>query len=143
MIFKGHYRQPIDDKDRIKLPAAMRQQNDSGYYTITRGFEHAIFLYPAERWKIIEKEAAQLNSDRPEVRQFYRTIFMWAFATQTDEMGRIEIPNGLMTFASLGQEALILGSFDHIELWDPDRFDDYLNDSRDDYDTLVSLVLDR
>jgi MraZ protein len=82
----------------------------------------------------------ELDDARSESRHFYRTVMRWAFDLDTDEAGRIEIPPGLKEFAGLEREAVILGAFDHVELWDPDRFEVYL-ESKDDYNTLVEHIM--
>ena len=53
---------------------------------------------------------------------------MWALDTATDENGRIEIPSELREFADLDQEVLLLGAVTHIELWDPGRLKEYLDE---------------
>jgi DNA-binding transcriptional regulator/RsmH inhibitor MraZ len=47
MVFNGHYQRAIDADQRIELPAAIREVNDSDRYAITRGLEGGVFLYPA------------------------------------------------------------------------------------------------
>jgi len=79
-----------------------------------------------------------LDAARSEPRHFYRTVMRWAFDLNTDEAGRIDIPPSLKEFASLEQEVLILGAFDHVELWDPSRFEAYL-EANDDYNTVEAV----
>ena len=139
MIYKGEYRRTLDADNRIELPGAMREVSDSNQYVITRGVETCVFLYPIKRWREKEEELGQLNDATPEVRHFYRTVMMWAFDAATDENGQIEIPTGLREFAGLEQEVLVLGAFTHVELWDPGRFDAYLNENVD-YATQIKLL---
>jgi MraZ protein len=139
MVYKGEYRQTIDEEGRLKLPDAMRQAGSSSLCTITRGREACLFLYPEDRWTEIEEKMEALDDARSESRHFYRTVLRWAFDLDSDEAGRLDIPPGLKEFAGLEQEALILGAFDHVELWDPDRFEAYL-ETKDDYDTVVEQI---
>lgn len=141
MVFNGHYQRAIDADQRIELPAAIREVNDSDQYTITRGLEGGLFLYPRDRWRELEEEMAQLDPACDDVRHFYRMIMLWAFNTETDDTGKIQIPTGLMRFAGLTQDALILGAFDHVELWDPGRFDAYLDRAAPDYEALAGRLL--
>jgi MraZ protein len=84
---------------------------------------------------------AQLDPADDDVRHFYRMIMLWAFNTETDDTGKIQIPTGLMRFAGLTQDALILGAFDHVEVWDPGRFDAYLDRAAPDYEALAGRIL--
>jgi MraZ protein len=110
-------------------------------FTITRGFEDCIFLYPMDEWSDIEEEIEELSMYDREVRNFVRLIMRWASEVSLDGQGRISIPNPLLDFAELDGSALILGAFDHIEIWDPDQFDGYLNEQPDDYETLAESVM--
>ncbi|MFB6271328.1 MAG: division/cell wall cluster transcriptional repressor MraZ [Salinibacter sp.] len=144
MVFKGQAEYSVDSKGRVAIPAKMRkamapEANEA--FTITRGFEDCIFLYPMDQWSEIEEEIEDLNMYDREVRDFVRIIMMWADEVSLDGQGRISIPNPLIEFAGLGDSALILGAFDHIEIWDPDQFEGYLNEQPADYETLAESVM--
>jgi MraZ protein len=94
-----------------------------------------------DRWSTIEEEIGGLNLFNREARDFVRIIMRWADDVTLDGQGRISIPKSLVEFARLDDRALILGAFDHIEIWDPDEFDAYLNDQPDDYETLAERVM--
>jgi MraZ protein len=140
MVYKGEYRRRIDGEGWLELPDAMRQAGNPSLCTITRGHEACLFLYPEDRWTAIEEKMETLDDTRSGSRHFYRTVLRWAFDLNTDEAGRIAIPPSLKEFAELKQAVLILGAFDHIEIWDPDRFEVYL-ESKDDYTTLVERIV--
>ena len=144
VFFKGQAEYSVDSKGRVAIPAKMRNAMSpeaQGTFTITRGFEDCIFLYPMDRWSSIEEEISELNMYNREARDFIRIIMMWADEVSLDGQGRISIPNSLIEFAGLDGSALILGAFDHIEIWDPERFEDYLNEQPDDYETLAESVM--
>jgi MraZ protein len=110
-------------------------------FTVTRGFEDCIFLYPMDKWADIEEEIEDLNMYDREVRDFIRIIMMWADEVSLDGQGRISIPNPLLDFAELDDSALILGAYDHIEIWNPEQFNGYLNEQPDDYEALAESVM--
>ncbi len=144
MVFKGQAEYSVDSKGRVAIPAKMRNvlgPESDGAFTITRGFEQCIFLYPMTRWSSIEEEIGDLNMYNREARDFVRIIMMWADEVSLDGQGRISIPKSLVDFADLSDKALILGAFDHIEIWNPDEFDTYLNDQPADYETLAERVM--
>ena len=144
MVFKGQAEYSVDSKGRVAIPAKMRNvlnPEAKGTFTITRGFEQCIFLYPMDRWTSIEEEIGELNMYNREARDFVRIIMMWADEVSLDGQGRISVPKSLVDFADLNDKALILGAFDHIEIWNPDEFDAYLNDQPEDYETLAERVM--
>lgn len=144
MVFKGQAEYSVDSKGRVAIPAKMRKAMSpeaQDTFTITRGFEDCIFLYPMNRWSDIEEEIEALSMYDREARDFIRIILMWADEVSLDGQGRISIPNPLLEFAELDDSALILGAFDHIEIWNPDQFDEYLNEQPADYETLAERVM--
>ena len=144
MVFKGQAEYSVDSKGRVAIPAKMRSvlnPEAQNTFTITRGFEDCIFLYPLDKWKGIEEQISELNMFNSDARGFVRAIMMWADEAGLDGQGRVTIPKPLVEYAGLDDRALIIGAFDHIEIWDPDRFDAYLNEQPDDYETLAERVM--
>jgi MraZ protein len=144
MVFKGQAEYSVDSKGRVAIPASMRSvmsPEAKGTFTVTRGLETCIFLYPLDEWSQIEAEIADLNTFNRESRRFVRRIMRWAKEVSLDKQGRVTLPKSLIGFAGLDDTALILGSFDHIEIWNPEHFDEYLNEDPDDYETLAEQVM--
>ena len=109
----------------MAIPARMRsalnpEANNS--FTITRGFEQCILLFPLDEWAKREAEIARLNTYRSEARSFVRTIMRWADEVTLDGQGRIVVPKSLIAFAGLEDAVLIIGVLDRIEIWNPNVF---------------------
>lgn len=144
MAFKGQAEYSVDSKGRVAIPAKMRSALNpeaKDTFTITRGLEKCISLYPMDRWSAMEQEIEELNLYRSKARGFVRRILMWADEVSLDGQGRITIPKKLVEFGNISDRALILGAFDHIEIWDPETFDHYLDDQEEDYETLAESVM--
>jgi len=144
MAFKGQAEYSVDSKGRVAIPAKMRSAMNpeaKGAFTITRGLEQCIALYPMDRWSEMEKEIEELNMYRSKARGFVRRIMMWADDVSLDGQGRITIPKPLVEFANISDRAVILGAFDHVEIWDPDTFTTYLDEQDDEYETLAESVM--
>ena len=142
--FKGQAEYAVDAKARVAIPAKMRsalRPEAKETFTVTRGFEQCIMLYPLDRWHEMEEEIGSLNMYNRDARAFARTIMMWAEEAALDKQGRLRLPESLVQFAGLSDRALILGALDHIEIWDPDVFDQYLNTQTADYETLAERVM--
>ena len=142
--FKGQAEYSVDSKGRVAIPARMRSAlspEAKNSFTITRGFEQCINLYPLDEWDRKEAELSSLNLYRSESRDFVRSIMMWAEEVTLDGQGRIVIPKPLMEFAKIGDNVLIIGALEHIEIWDPVLFRSYQSAIPDDYTTLAEKVL--
>lgn len=142
--FKGQAAFSVDNKGRVAIPAKMRgalSPSAKNTFTMTRGFERCVFLYPLDAWEKMEGEIAGLNMYSRQSRDFVRTILMWADEVALDAQGRIPLSRPLMDFAGITERALIIGALDHIEIWDPDVFASYLEQQPADYETLAERVM--
>lgn len=142
--FKGQAEYSVDEKGRVAIPAKMRaalKPEAKGTFTATRGFERCIFLYPLDRWEEMEAQMMELNLYQREARNFVRQLLRWAEEVMLDKQGRIVLPKVLMEFAGITDRALIIGALDHIEIWDPATFDQFVNEQLEDYETLAEKVM--
>ena len=142
--FKGQAEYSVDAKGRIAIPAKMRNALNpeaKNTFTITRGFERCIFLYPMDHWLTIEAEMSGLNAYSRETRDFVRSILMWADEVTLDGQGRIGIPKSLAEFANVTDRALIIGALDHVEIWNPSDFQSYVEEQGEDYESLAERVM--
>ncbi len=142
--FKGQAEYSVDSKGRVAIPAKMRSAlspEAKNSFTITRGFEQCINLFPLNEWERKEERIAELNTYQAEARDFVRMIMMWADEVSLDSQGRISIPKQLMDFAEVKETALIIGSMDHIEIWNPNIFANWQEGRGSDYATLAERVL--
>ena len=144
--FKGQSSYSVDSKGRVAIPAKMRsamQPEANETFVMTRGYEDCVILYPLDRWRQIEQEIGGLNMYNNDARRFTRIIMMWAEEVQLDGQGRIRLTEDLSQHAKITDKALIIGSYDHIEVWDPDVFDAYMGEGEDDFKTLAERVMAR
>ena len=146
--FKGQAEYSIDDKGRVALPAKMRRAlspEAKETFVATRGLEQCVFLYPQDVWEQMEEQMKSLNLFQREARDFVRNLVRWADETTLDGQGRVSLPKSLLDFAGLtagnGSKALFIGALDHIEVWDPEVFEAYLNQQPEDYETIAERVM--
>lgn len=143
-VFKGSNTYSVDSKGRINIPARMRkaispEANET--FTITRGFEKCLFVYPQDEWAKIENKIRALSQTNPQHRFFMRMLLQQATESQLDAQARITIPKELLDYASIDSEVFILGLLDHIELWNPNEYKAYLAAQQKSYAEVAETVL--
>jgi MraZ protein len=142
--FKGQAEYSVDSKGRLAIPAKMRaalQPEAMGMFTMTRGFEPCIYLYPHDEWLKKEEQYASLSPYDRRARHLVRTILMWADDAVLDGQGRVSLSKPLAEYAKITDRALIIGALERIEIWDPQTFQDYLGDQPDDHEALAESVM--
>jgi len=122
-MFMGRYPRTIDDKGRITIPAKIREDLEGGM-VVTRGFDGCLFIFPLPKWERLAEQIDELPLTNPTARAFTRFMFANACDCRPDRQGRILIPKYLLDHAGIGDEAVIIGSNSHLELWSPARLEE-------------------
>src|SRR2546422_3384144 len=138
--FRGSYRHSIDHKGRISIPARFRRilsGDASDTFIILRGLETCVALYPLDEWKGMEERLRSRSFHDETNRRFLRIMSLDLNEGTLDAQGRVALPPRLLTHASLTKEGMVFGVVDHIEIWDPVRFEEYLKNSNRSYEDMA------
>jgi len=123
--FLGTETHAIDHKGRISIPASMRR-TDSGRplrrLVLNMGFDGCVHVFSLEEWKRTMESIRRIPLSDPKGRVFRRAFLMDAKEVTVDAQGRVPIPPALIRRASLDKEAVVHGAEDHIEIWNPEKF---------------------
>ena len=121
-MFLGEYFHRVDEKGRVVMPSSFRRDLEDGS-VVTKGQDGQLVIFSREDF---EKKAAEVMAQPQDRagRQFSRTVFAGADSQTPDKTGRVTLKSELREFAGLetGSEIAVLGVFDHIELWEKDRY---------------------
>ncbi|MCP4726561.1 MAG: division/cell wall cluster transcriptional repressor MraZ [bacterium] len=142
--FIGKFNHTLDLKGRFNLPAKLRRavSTDSNEkFRIIRGFDSCLFIYPQDEWKKYEEKLRSLSTNKERNRRFLRMIAQYASEDQMDKQGRITIPLELLEIAKIKRDVLILGVFDHIQLWDPKVYEEVMSRSDESYEDLAEDIM--
>lgn len=145
-FFKGREIYSVDAKGRVNVPAKMRKSISPealDTFVLTRGPDDdpCIFAYPLDEWKKFEESLKQLNLFDDRERFFLRTLLSWSDEAVLDTQFRVIIPKMLLDFARIEKSALILGAMDHLEIWNPEFFDNYLAARKESYANVAASVM--
>jgi MraZ protein len=120
-MFLGEHQHSLDAKGRVILPARFREQLEGGA-VMAKALDGCLAVYPiAEFDQVAEKLRATRGRGAVE-RQAARTFFAGAVGIAPDKQGRVAIPQHLREYAAFDRDVIVAGNFDHIELWDAQRF---------------------
>jgi MraZ protein len=123
-VFTGEYRHSVDDKGRIAVPAKFRTQLDSGA-VVSRWLDACLAIHTRSGWEALASRVASLPITDPNARLFTRYVFAGAVEAELDRQGRVVVPAYLRAWAGLTAEAVVVGSRDHAEIWEPTRWASY------------------
>lgn len=135
-MFIGEYTHSIDNKGRVIMPSAFRDGLGEKFY-VTKGMEGCVFVYDQEQWKALEEKTKTLRLTSKKARQFERIFYAPAREIEFDKQGRFVIPQNLREYAEIEGEATIIGVSSRIEIWDKNKYSEYMNSSQMDYDNII------
>ncbi len=126
-MLTGEFRNTLDEKGRISLPARLRGALGESGLVLTQGMDSCLWLFSRDQWEIL---AARLTGSaspfQANARMVQRRIIAPAQEVEVDRLGRIQIPQSLREWASLVRECTILGMAKYIEIWDCSAYRSYL-----------------
>lgn len=139
----GEYECKLDAKGRVRLPSALiRQIGNSGNlgFTINRGFEKHLMLYPNDVWEKKTNEINQLNIYNTKKRQAIRYFYRGATGLVMDSADRILIPKSLAEYAGMEKELVLFAYHEQIEIWAKDRYELMLSEEPDDFASIADDI---
>lgn len=125
--FVGQFQHTLDAKGRLILPAKFRPEFERGGY-LSPNSEGCLALWtPGEFARQHQERQLQIRSTSATDRQFARYWSSNSTEIDFDKQGRFAVTGKARDYAHLESEVLIVGAIDHIELWSPALFDEFVN----------------
>lgn len=104
------------------MPSSFRETLEDGC-VITKGQDGQLVIFSVEDFRKKAAEVMEQPQDKTG-RRVSRTVFGGADMQTPDKSGRVLLKPELRDYAALetSTEIAVVGVFDHIELWDKDRY---------------------
>jgi MraZ protein len=123
-MFSGTFRPKLDDKGRLFLPAKFRDEMGAGL-VITRGQERSIDVRTKADFDVFAAKLQNAPQTDARLRAYTRMLFALASDQVPDKQGRITVPPELREYGSLDREAVVIGVFNRLEIWEPQAWTEY------------------
>lgn len=141
--FTGEYECKLDAKGRLKLPTAILKQlggDENLKFTINRGFEKHLMLYPNDVWVLKTKEIDQLNIYSNQARQAIRYFYRGATELEMDSAERINLPSSLMEYAGINKDVVLFAYQNQIEIWSKEKYDTMMNEEPEEFASIAEAI---
>jgi len=124
-MLRGSFTAKIDDKSRLKIPRDFLKTIEETYgrqLFVTSLDGISAHLYPMPVWTEIERQLGAQGLVRdPEVDRFFKHTSFYGQVAEIDNQGRLLIHPRLREKAAMAGEVDVVGSFDHLEVWNLER----------------------
>lgn len=135
-MYIGQYIHSVDTKGRVIMPQKFRDTLSKTFY-ITKGIDGCLFVYDQAEWDIMYNKIKNLKLTSKKAREFSRFIYAPARELEVDKQGRIIIPQNLRAYAAIDKEVAIIGVSSRIEIWDKEKYENYMNSEDMNFDQLM------
>jgi MraZ protein len=129
-MLRGNSLAKIDEKGRLKLPAAFRAVLEPKYgsdFFVTSLRGDSVRIYPMDVWLRIEERLARASSLNPSVMRFKNAVNYFGQSNPMDAQGRILVHPLLREHADVRGEVVVLGQQDFLEVWNRTVFEERLH----------------
>ncbi len=118
-MFRGNHPAKVDEKGRLKLPAAFKQlldaQNVAQFY-ITSVDGQSAQIWPLPEWEKLEGKLAEFSTMDDAVQKYLNLTSYYGQQVEMDNQARVLLPQILRGTARLDAEVAVMGKIDHLEV---------------------------
>ena len=130
--FRGYYDNNLDAKNRLTIPAKLRNQLVDGVVVaLPRDAKHCLAIWSTAEF---EAYAERLLEGLHPLSSAYATLerFLHAYSNdvELDAAGRVMLPAKLIEEAGLGREVSVIGAGHRLEVWDRETWREHGPDLR-------------
>ena len=127
VYYNSLYRHGVDDKRRLQIPAKWRSASEEAFTVIlwpngARRDAYLLVLPPEPMQALIAKLKSMPYSD-PTAESLRRLLGKKSDQVSVDKSGRICLPEMITKAAGIEKEAVLVGSWDRFEIWNPERYE--------------------
>jgi len=121
-VFVGAHERQLDPKGRVALPAAFRPRLEPKCY-LALGRDKCVDVLTNETFLAVANEVMDKVRRGEMDRKEQRALSSNMIEVSVDAQGRINVDEKLRQYAGLelNSRVIISGSFDRVEIWDPER----------------------
>ncbi len=137
--FIGRYYHRLEAKGRVSLPVKFRERLQTGS-VLTRGLDGCLAIFDQVTWGKKLSEIENLSQTKKAHRDYIRFVANDAVELEIDGQGRIRIEENLQELGHLQKDVVIVGSLDHIEIWDKETYHNYLDNLEKNIESTVEQI---
>lgn len=137
MSFRGTYDHTVDSKGRVSLPAKHRKELPDEVVVVpvpNEDFGKALYVFSDEAYdKWVDsffksdEEGGGFNQRSKKHIAMRRYLDASAEQVAIDSVGRVKLSQKQCEKVGIEKDVAIVGQNDHIEIWDAQTYEDYMN----------------
>ena len=130
-VLMGHSPAKIDEKGRLKVPAGFRKIIEERFgadcFITSMDGERAL-VYPLPVWFEFQSRLAKVPSTSTAKTKLLERVNYFGQVSTLDAQGRLLVPQVLRDVAGVTDDVVVLGSQDHLIVWNEQRIQKRLSE---------------
>lgn len=120
----GNYKRTLDDKNRVMIPAKLRDPLGKVFY-ITLGPDNVLEIRDDKSFNIYKDKLLGTNMLNKNARLFARVLLGNTIEVTPDKQGRFALTESFMSKTGITKEVTFVGVGNKVELWSTEAFDNF------------------
>ena len=127
-FFNSIYRHGVDEKRRLQIPAKWRPSHEDFEFTLilwpgSEGKGPYILALPPKPLEALMQKLTSMPYSDSRADSLRRNLGKNSDQATIDKAGRICLPERMAAGAGIEREAVLIGSWDRFEIWNPARYE--------------------
>ena len=124
--YNSHYLHGVDEKRRVQIPAKWRPAESGTEFTLIvwpgNPAGACLRVLPPDQMAALMRDLNAMSNSDPNKLVLKRFIGSKSVQAPLDKAGRICLPEAMMNEAKITTEAVLVGTLDRFEIWNPEIF---------------------
>jgi MraZ protein len=146
-MFAGEFPCKLDEKGRFAVPASLRDRfavpgspEVKKAVLVKSQQERCLWLFPLLHWyELLEVQRQRLTEH--ESRLFMHYMVADVVEVEIDRASRVLIPRKLREDNDIGEEVILVGMYDRLEVWSSSTWKTHISQLEDEHELSLSKVL--
>jgi MraZ protein len=146
-MFAGEFPCKLDEKGRFAVPASLRDRfavpgspEVKKAVLVKSQQERCLWLFPLPHWyELLEVQRQRLTEH--ESRLFMHYMVADVVEVEIDRASRVLIPRKLREDNDIGEEVILVGMYDRLEVWSSSTWKTHISQLEDEHELSLSKVL--
>lgn len=128
VFYNSVYRHGVDEKRRLQIPSKWRPTQENFQFTVilwpaSGGKQPYLLVLPPEPLRLLVEKLKAMPYSDPKADSLRRLLGRNSDQVVVDKAGRICLPEMMAAGAGIEREAVLIGSWDRFEIWNPARYE--------------------
>lgn len=143
-MFFGTYNHRLNSKNQVTVPSRLRdavdEEREGKGFFLFAAEKTCLYLFTPRGMEEVVERARQGSAGGKQ--DFLRMFYANVAPVECDGQGRIVLPAAMKETAGIEKDVVFVGAHRRVELWNPDRWQEYAKRQQKPYGQKLGMVVE-